>query len=198
MPQNALSKRPPLARRRSTRFAQRSSAASTSLTRRRSQSALSSSKTHFKRSRKPCSLPLQHEADVAGGFSCLEAACQHFFEALRSERRALRRGSQTPYRKRFNASGSGPAIGDAQDRAAGLSASAGLEESMSGFVALALQSFESNKSLLKRLNAMIDLLGQCARSNEIARKSLNPGLQPPTKLCAFFYQNSSEAVPYYR
>ena len=57
---------------------------------------------------------------------------------------------------------------------------------MSGFVALALQSFESNKSLLKRLNAMIDLLGQCARSNEIAREIVEFGLPPPTKLCAFF------------
>ena len=56
-PQNALIKRPPLARRGSTRFARRSSAASTSLTRRESQSALSSSKTHSERSRKPCSLP---------------------------------------------------------------------------------------------------------------------------------------------
>ena len=68
---------------------------------------------------------------------------------------------------------------------------------MSGFVALALRSFESNKSLLKRLNAMIDLLGQCARSNEIAREIVESRLAATDEALRILLQNSSEAVPYY-
>lgn len=142
---------------------------------------------------------LNTEADVAGEvLARLEAACQHFFEALRSERRALRARKpdlllEAVQRKQEAAR----QLSDAQDRAAGLSASAGLEESMSGFVALALRSFESNKSLLKRLNAMIDLLGQCARSNEIAREIVESRLAATDEALRILLQNSSEAVPYY-
>lgn len=124
------------------------------------------------------STPFKPDAEAfSEALAFLEAACQHFFEALRSERRAL--DDRDPEALITAAGRKQAAAGQlkaAQDRAATTAAAEGFEASMAGFAAWALARFETEPTLSKRFNAMLKLIGRCAQANELARQIIDARL----------------------
>jgi flagellar biosynthesis/type III secretory pathway chaperone len=122
-------------------------------------------------------LPNTSAETFSEALAYLESACQHFYEALRSERRALdARDPEALIAASGRKQAAAKQLKAAQDRAATHAAAAGFEDSMAGYAAWALKHFENDPSLAKRFDAMLKVLGRCARANEVAREIIDTRL----------------------
>lgn len=139
------------------------------------------------------------EADAFGdALAHLEVACQHFFEALRSERRALQaRSPEALMEATGRKSKAAQQLKAAQDRAAEAAEGAGYGASMEGYVAWALAHFESDNHLSTRFNAMLDLMGKCARANELARQIIDARLTSTDEALRVLLQGPKVPAPTY-
>jgi flagellar biosynthesis/type III secretory pathway chaperone len=141
----------------------------------------------------------QSEAETfSEALAFLEAACQHFFEALRSERRALQaRRPEALLEATQRKQEAAMQLKAAQDRAALAAEAAGFDQSMGGYVTWALDHFEADKALTKRFNAMLDLMGRCAQANELARKIIDARLASTDQALRILLQGDVSPDPCY-
>ena len=139
------------------------------------------------------------EADAfSDALAHLEVACQHFFEALRSERRALQaRSPESLMEATGRKSKAAQQLKAAQARAAQAAEEAGYSASMEGYVAWALDHFEADRQLSARFNTMLDLMGQCARANELARQIIDARLASTDEALRVLLQSPHAPSPTY-
>lgn len=146
----------------------------------------------------PASAPFAEADAFSDALAHLEAACQHFFEALRSERRALQaRNPEALMEATGRKSKAAQQLKAAQDRASAAAEAAAFPASMEGYVAWALAHFESDNRLSSRFNAMLDLMGQCARANELARHIIDARLASTDEALRVLLQGPGAPAPTY-
>lgn len=159
------------------------------------------SKSRSKESIMPSStVPLASlEADAfSDALAHLEVACQHFFEALRSERRALQaRSPESLLEATGRKAKAAQQLKSAQGRASEAAEAAGYGATMAGYVAWALAHFETDNHLSARFNAMLDLMGQCARANELARQIIDARLASTDEALRVLLQSPHAPAPTY-
>jgi flagellar biosynthesis/type III secretory pathway chaperone len=128
----------------------------------------------------------------------LEAGCQHFFEALRSERRALEdRDPEALIVAAGRKQAAAKQLKAAQDLAAEAAAKEGFEDSMNGYATWALARFEVDAALSKRFNAMLKLMGRCAQANELARQIIDARLATTDEALRVLLEDPKKGDPRY-
>ena len=126
----------------------------------------------------PTPASTRHQGTFDEALALLEVGCQHFFESLRSERRAL--DARDPEalldatKRKLRAARQ---LENAQSFASELAGTEGFEGSLAGFMALALEHWETDPRLKARFHEMLKLLGRCAQINETARQIVEARLE---------------------
>jgi flagellar biosynthesis/type III secretory pathway chaperone len=138
------------------------------------------------------------EGVFAEALALLEAGCQHFSEALRSERRAL---EARDAEKLIIASKRKLEAARQLERAQGVASETALAQkydaTMAGFLALALDYFEEDSSLRQRFHEMLKLLGHCAQVNETARRIVEARLECTDEALRLLHGMESRTDPRY-